>query len=129
VKSPHWAMLGRGALGSLYSSTKRNFSQMLPLNQSSLAEYHSLKMQRWVHIHTYQGEGGPEHPKESGPRVEDGGEILEGMYTRGCTLADSKISGRAGGQDSVSVVWQGRAGIVSNDRGPHHRDYLLFSKS
>jgi hypothetical protein len=50
--------------------------------------------------HPYVIEDGPELPKIPGPHTDEGGEVLEGMYTDGCTsLRDTRIiSGRAGGQ-------------------------------
>jgi hypothetical protein len=57
----------------------------------------------------------PVIPREPGPHAEGGGGALENMHAHGCTLADSNISGRAGGQDSVSGVRSGPAGIASKD--------------
>jgi hypothetical protein len=69
--------------------------------------------------HTYVLEDGPELPKRLGPHVEEGGEILEGMYAQGCaTIEESRMrgqSGRACGQDSAAGVRSGPAGIVSKD--------------
>jgi hypothetical protein len=53
-------------------------------------------------------EDGLELPNSSGPRAEEGGAVLDGMYAQGCmTMEESRIRGRPGRA--------GPAGIVSKD--------------
>jgi hypothetical protein len=49
-------------------------------------------------------EDGPELPKESGPRADVAGEVLEGTYSSGCTsIEDSR------------TIWKGRRPGYSSD--------------
>jgi hypothetical protein len=51
-----------------------------------------------------------------GRHAEHGGEVLKWMYARGCgSIEESKISGRAGGQDSAALVRSDLASIASKD--------------
>jgi hypothetical protein len=69
--------------------------------------------------HPYILEDRPELPKVPRPHVEEGGEVLEGMYANGYTsMEESRIpanSGKAEGHVSAAVVWSGPAGIVAKD--------------
>jgi hypothetical protein len=61
-------------------------------------------------------EDGPELHKVPGAHAEERGEILESMYTQGCSsLRDSKISRRERGLGTVSGTSPDPAGIVSKD--------------
>jgi hypothetical protein len=69
--------------------------------------------------HLYTLKDGSELPKVPRRHAEEGGEVLEGMYSNGCmSMEESKISGQSGrarGHVSAAVVGSGPAGIVSKD--------------
>jgi hypothetical protein len=66
---------------------------------------------------TFVCEAGQILPKEKGHHAEVGGEVLEGMYTHGCSsIEDARISGgsgMSGGLDIASWSQPGPAGVVS----------------
>jgi hypothetical protein len=62
-----------------------------------LAEDAAMSAYHFIH------EDGPVFPKWPGPHAEEGGEVMEGMHALDCSSPrDSRISGRAGGLDTVS---------------------------
>jgi hypothetical protein len=71
----------------------------------------------------------PELPKVPRPDSDFRGGILWGMHADGCTLEDERISGRAGGQVSVSKTRSGPAGIVSKEPRIATTRLLSFGKA
>jgi hypothetical protein len=116
-----------GEIETLICAWERNVTFKIVSHEEALAE--SPIVASWISFaqnaalgaYTYILEDGPELPKSSGSHAEERGEILEGMYTQGCTMIEeSRIradSGRAGGPGRILGLGSNAPALAMSLRG------------